>query len=222
MSKQSKIKHIVKLVRASYQSVDKYMEGMKSHYNSPCTNGCDYCCYQLISSCIPEGLVALYNIWNTPTLRDDFSSKLSRLSQEVGFLKKPYASNQKWFDLNIPCVFLEDHKCSIYEDRPLACRTQMSVEKTADKCKNVGHAQKLKLVNHRPMMKDMLSLSLEFNRKFGISWGFRPFQQALLDAWDLYVTGPKHGNAKSNTDEIFAMSQWARLELRHEDEEDTW
>jgi Fe-S-cluster containining protein len=214
MSKQSKIKRIVKMVRTYYKSVDKRMEKAKSDYESPCTDGCDHCCYQLISSCIPEGLVALQGVWNDPALREDFSSKLHRLTTEVGFLKNPNASNRLWFDMHMPCVFLKDHRCTIYEDRPLMCRTQMSAEKTSDKCKDVGTAQKLKLVDKRPMIEGSIHLSLDISEKFGIPWSFRPFQQSLLDAWDLYVTGIKPGDLPSHADEIESMQRWAQLELR--------
>jgi Fe-S-cluster containining protein len=214
MSKQSKIKRIVKMMRTYYRSVDKRMEEMRNDYGSPCADGCDHCCYQLVSSCIPEGLVALQSVWNSRALREDFSSKMWRLAQEMELLSRPDASNRKWFSMHIPCVFLKDSRCIIYEDRPLMCRAQMSAEETSDKCKDVGTAQRLKLVNKRPMLERAVSLSLEINQNFGIPWSFRPFQQALLDAWDLYVTGIKPEGVPSHLDEMESMQRWAQLELR--------
>jgi len=214
MGKNAKIKYIVKRAHSLYKATDKTMEEAKNLYRSPCSNGCDHCCYQMVSACVPEAIVALHSVWDNPTLRDNFSSKLSRLAQEVDLLRKPDASSRKWFDMHIPCVFLEDHKCVIYEDRPIMCRTQVSAEETSDKCENVGHSQKLKLVNKKPMLKAMTSISLELGQKFGISWGFRPFQLALLDAWDLYVTGMKYGNPISTSDEMAEMSRWSQLEIR--------
>lgn len=214
MGKKAKIKHIVKRVHSLYKATDRAIEEAKNLYHSPCSTGCDHCCYQVVSACIPEAVVALRSIWENPTLKDGFSSKLPRLKREVDLLRKPDASNGKWFVMHIPCVFLADHECTIYEDRPLMCRTQMSAEETSDKCKNVGYAQKLKLVDKKSMLMGMISTSLELGQKFGISWGFRPFQLALLDAWDLYVTGVKYDNSLSNADEITEMYKWSQLETR--------
>jgi len=214
MGKRAKIKHAIKLVRNAYKPIDKFMEEARKNYGSPCTDGCDHCCYQVVSSCIPEALVALQGIWDVPALREDFSSKIPRLTQEVTLLKKPDASNRKWFNMHIPCVFLKDHRCIIYEDRPFMCRAHMSAEKTPDMCSNTGSPQQLKLVDKRVMIENMLHLSLDISRKFGISWSFKPLQQSLLDAWDIYITGIKSGGVISHLDEMSAMQRWAQLELR--------
>jgi Fe-S-cluster containining protein len=42
-----------------------------------------------------------------------------------------------YFRLGIPCPFLENESCSIYADRPLACR-EFLVTSPAENCRNPG------------------------------------------------------------------------------------
>jgi Fe-S-cluster containining protein len=47
------------------------------------------------------------------------------------------ALGQAYFELGIACPFLEDERCSIYDDRPLVCR-KVAVTSPAGLCSNAG------------------------------------------------------------------------------------
>lgn len=85
---------------------DKYSSQMK------CSMGCSACCHQQFS---------IFN-WEAFVITEWFE-KLSLDGRNK--IKKGWLQNS---DENLvqhsPCVFLVNHQCSIYETRPLICRTQ--------------------------------------------------------------------------------------------------
>jgi Fe-S-cluster containining protein len=88
-----------------------------------CHKGCDHCCYHPVFVTLPEALwlyrkLVTRHTWS-PALRD----KVNKTS-ELTFGLNPAV----WTMAMIPCPFLEDHKCSIYQDRPMACRVTLATQ----------------------------------------------------------------------------------------------
>ncbi len=113
-----------------------------------CEKGCAACCYQAI----PLAEIEAYNIAqvveNLPEPRRVNIEKrfddASRHFHEIGWFQKldecallPKEERQKivmeYFYENVPCPFLEEGACSIYENRPLACREYL-VTSPAENC----------------------------------------------------------------------------------------
>jgi hypothetical protein len=78
-------------------------------------------------------------------IRERFAEGLRRLA-EAGLLDRLRAPDRspddtvrkvglEYFHRGIPCPFLEDESCSIYPDRPLACREYL-VTSPAEHCRN--------------------------------------------------------------------------------------
>jgi Fe-S-cluster containining protein len=102
-----------------------------------CSRGCGACCRQLVPISATEAreIRALVRNLEEPRRReveDRFREARHRLDA-AGFSEQlmsaqPLASGEsdrfglEYFHLGIPCPFLEDEACSIYEDRPIACR----------------------------------------------------------------------------------------------------
>lgn len=102
-----------------------------------CRKGCGACCRQLVPIAEIEArrlreVVARLPDARRVTIAARFAAARQRL-QQAGLLDKLATPNQvrdeevdalglAYFHLSIPCPFLEDESCSIYSERPLACR----------------------------------------------------------------------------------------------------
>ena len=88
----------------------------KSRSLSQCKAGCSRCCYTDISVFSVEA----DNIRSWFSSLDDDQKHILRLSW-----KKNLRETENFFGDKVQsCAFLSDEKCSIYEARPLICRTQ--------------------------------------------------------------------------------------------------
>jgi Fe-S-cluster containining protein len=107
-------------------------------YSIPCCKGCCACCSSLIPLSVPEAfrlreeLLAMPNDVSNQIMRSCINTaekildKAQRTAQMEGFSKngKPRISQiNKWYgELKLPCPFLSESLCTLYEQRPLACR----------------------------------------------------------------------------------------------------
>jgi Fe-S-cluster containining protein len=114
-----------------------------------CKKGCGACCRQLvpISEIEAPRIRAVVDALPEPRrteVRRRFADARRRL-EEAGLLEKlEHAERfpdlklrtlgQDYFILGIPCPFLEDESCSIYEERPVSCREYL-VTSPAENCK---------------------------------------------------------------------------------------
>lgn len=122
-----------------------------------CRAGCGACCRQLVAISMVEAqalaeLVAALPAERQAVLRGRFADAVERLEQ--GGLLDPRESagersvlagdlgpreatlqgvGQRYFRLQIPCPFLENEACGIYEDRPVVCR-EHHVSTPAENC----------------------------------------------------------------------------------------
>jgi Fe-S-cluster containining protein len=103
-----------------------------------CKKGCDACCYQLVPISRAEGFILLSLINTLPKDQQDrirvrFEHSIKAL-ERAGILEKmDQVINGDdrmqlreigiiYFNLKLPCPFLEDHCCTIHQYRPLSCR----------------------------------------------------------------------------------------------------
>jgi len=106
----------------------------KSEVRISCTKGCGACC----SQAVPLGEIEVYHISRVverlpeprrSQVRERFA-KSAQHFRDIGWLEQLQASKPEeireqviaYFFEAQPCPFLEDGSCSIYEDRPIACR----------------------------------------------------------------------------------------------------
>jgi len=123
-------------------------EGEAAGRKVSCKKGCGACCRQLVPiSPIEARQIALVVERMEPARRaavlQRFASARRRLEQEqmLETLSQPEQfSNEhmrllgrEYFELGIPCPFLEDESCSIYHDRPITCREYL-VTSPAENC----------------------------------------------------------------------------------------
>jgi Fe-S-cluster containining protein len=123
---------VVAIVQPLQELYDKIIDVVVSKTEVACMKGCSRCCSQLIPCSIPEVGYLNNLLMNLSSINQD------RIRGNFNFiakvLKEKYAFNQLvdiynnpdfdkiYFQLGMPCPFLEKNECSIYSQRPFVCR----------------------------------------------------------------------------------------------------
>lgn len=142
-----------------------------------CRKGCAACCRMLVPLSAPEAFALQAAIERLPTERQNHL--LARLDaaklrlqeshiwdhlQAVSESLTPPTDetleplNEAYYALRLPCPFLEEEQCSIYEERPAACR-ELLVTSPAEFCQDLTDPR------IRP-----LPLSLRISTALGLLW----------------------------------------------------
>jgi len=101
--------------------IDKTCGDWELRSRPACKAGCDWCCHQDVLLAPFERDVVVREMRRLK-LEDKVEA---RLAEEKHFVWVP--SERKKMPIS-PCPFLEDHRCLIYAKRPIACRTQYSLD----------------------------------------------------------------------------------------------
>ena len=122
-----------------------------------CARGCAACCRMLVPVSAPEAfglrdMVAALPEARRDTIRGRLADATARLEQagllaqlrQVAETDRPITDemmepiNRAYYTLKLPCPYLENEACSIYEDRPAACR-ELLVTSPAEWCQDMVH-----------------------------------------------------------------------------------
>lgn len=143
-----------------------------------CRKGCAACCRMLVPLSAPEAFALREHVGQLPT--DRRTHLLNRLHDTKDHLKRAglwdrmsdvaEASkqvsdeeldpiNQSYYTLRIPCPYLENELCSIYEARPAACR-ELLVTSPAELCQDLVQ---------NPVTP--LPISMRMSSILGLAWG---------------------------------------------------
>lgn len=133
-----KISQIIALMRVLHnysrqaievKSIDMLMDFLYGHLGQTlqkidssrhaCRLGCSFCCNNWVTACTPEILYALKAIESDQ--REHVRTKVASATQTT----KGKSLEERRFMIT-PCPLLENSACSIYENRPLVCRTAVS------------------------------------------------------------------------------------------------
>ncbi len=81
-----------------------------------CSAGCAACCHQMVEATIPEAILVAMQIGGEEDPRRD-----AILSEAQAYLR-----DGRQRSLPRPCPLLRENQCSVYEVRPLVCRSVLS------------------------------------------------------------------------------------------------
>lgn len=102
-----------------------------------CGRGCSSCCHQAV----------LLNAEEAAYIGAEIATKPQKVAHFVKQGKTKAEADKHYGD---PCPFLVDQQCSIYESRPLACRTLYNLDADALLCTVVpGDAPQVPYLDHR-------------------------------------------------------------------------
>lgn len=123
-----------------------------------CQKGCAACCRMLVPISAPEALALARTMdrldqseRNRLTAQLDLAhqrlAKAGLLKQLTSLAESEHPDtdeaieplNRAYYALRMPCPFLADEVCSIYEDRPAACR-ELAVTSPASECQDMTNA----------------------------------------------------------------------------------
>jgi Fe-S-cluster containining protein len=121
-----------------------------------CARGCAACCRMLVPVSPPEAFALRAMVAGLPAERRqayqrsiaDAQAKLEQAGllaqlRQVAETDRPLTDdtmepiNRAYFALKLPCPYLENEACSIYDDRPAACR-ELFVTSPADWCQDMA------------------------------------------------------------------------------------
>lgn len=151
-----------------------FMAVLYTHVNqyTPCKKGCSYCCsYYITISAIEIDFIEKNN------------KKLRR--------KKQFNTDNK--GVGIPCLFLVNGVCSIYESRPYVCRRHVVLAPDNSVCtEDNAHTHKFQLVDWPELDKSYASIRLASG------------SNELYDIRDVFSMKPliHHTNQSLNTDSL--------------------
>ncbi len=143
-----------------------------------CRKGCAACCRMMVPLSAPEAFALREFVRSLPTERQQrISTRLARTKSlllshglwhrllELGETAEPPDDhalepiNRDYYALRTPCPFLEDEVCSIYEERPSACR-ELLVTSPAELCQD--------LVNNQV---EQIEAPVRIGPALGLLWG---------------------------------------------------
>jgi hypothetical protein len=93
-----------------------------------CRAGCGHCCHQVVGATAPEAL-AIYEHLRTTRTPDELAQVVTRI-REAEERSRGLTSEERTSP-ELPCPFLEEERCTVYEVRPLACRGKTSLDAAA-------------------------------------------------------------------------------------------
>jgi len=213
MSRKSQIKSAVKGMLKLYNRVDTIMEAARVQFDAPCKKGCWHCCYQIASISIAEGIIMAEAVGNLSFVIRQLLIK--RSLAHANKLYNPLVTTSSWFEDKIPCVFLSDGECRIYDARPLTCRTMM-VAKGSDCSIEFGPGKLVKMINNREILLAGLQEAKKASGILNIPIGYAPMPVAFLWGDTVYhkgvnvLKGQIHGTIFSNDYESLLF--WKKLE----------
>jgi len=84
-----------------------------------CHKGCSHCCHAFVAATVPEVLHVVKSIGKNrmPVVRQSVSESFAQTNGK--------ASGER-LAMPVPCPMLTDHVCSVYNSRPIVCRTGVS------------------------------------------------------------------------------------------------
>lgn len=122
-----------KMMDAASQLIDGLL-ARASERSVACQAGCAHCCYQAVGVSVPEvlALEAHVRATRSPEQREALAARVRQADDRTRGL-----TSAQRLSPDLPCPFLEDGRCGVYEARPLACRGTNSLD--AQACAELLH-----------------------------------------------------------------------------------
>lgn len=136
-------------------------EAQRLGFPLSCTKGCGACCRQLVPLSPPEAGLIFEVVQSMPKPRrvqvearfheaveqldkDGLLNTIKEVTWALGTDEDAQTLARQYFSRSIPCPFLEDEACTIYELRPSMCREYL-VTSPAELCRTPYEAQVMRL-----------------------------------------------------------------------------
>lgn len=192
---------VLKALKETDDAIHKFVSQASLPKPLGCKPGCHYCCYNLPVVTPPEALLLGYHVTQTFTDQQQkaIHDRIKWILKRIDGLS-PYDVAMMRHEL--PCIFLEDAMCMVYEARPVVCRTCTSTD--ADHCKMIfesrNHRARLRCYQHiREIFQTVHSQLIDSCREMGCQADATPLPEAIRD----YFEHPSPIEAWLNGDVVF-------------------
>lgn len=140
----------LKALQAVYEYVERYFSGAKNLV--ACKKGCAYCCH---------GRVWVQQV-EADLIADTYGLKIARILEITDEDTFPVRDSSR------PCPFLSaDLACTIYEVRPLVCRTHFNFEPTNELCQYENSEKPMPLLDRHKTIPGVLAAIEEVGQAHG-------------------------------------------------------
>jgi Fe-S-cluster containining protein len=196
------------------EATDRAMQRVGEQHAVTCRAGCHHCCYQMMTMTLSEAIVAVEYVLmrNEEAFLKHAAHLLPEQAERVDDPKCSYIS---WFEAQTPCVFLAGGLCSVYEVRPVACRTHVATSDPAN-CAHGAADNRVQSADTRDIYEAFMVADAQIAQDFGVPRGQYPAPIAVM----LALLYRKRGAAavwdevrRRMPDPNFPEMEWARLEL---------
>ncbi len=94
--------------------------------HSECADGCHYCCHQIVSLTIFDALRVARGI---DALSDEQRTRARKAAARNVMANNEAKSDCDRWQLRLPCSFLHEGSCAVYQNRPVPCVASTSVDR---------------------------------------------------------------------------------------------
>lgn len=130
LSQERSLPILYEATENAHAFADQFIEGIqgKNPKKVDCKEGCAWCCHVRVSITPAEALyIAGYLHYKLSDAEmAEFKNRIAATAAEAGSL----SADDRFF-ARIPCPLLVDNRCSVYQQRPLACRKCNSFDVSA-------------------------------------------------------------------------------------------
>lgn len=154
------------------------LEGILKSTNNQiaCKKGCSHCCSRIVVTTRVEVLALIdyilaFTDFDTHAIKEKVGIHSRMLADFLNARSQGKDENAIWFGRDIPCPFLTDGVCSVYEARPLSCRIYHSTDQ-AEKCKaNVRDVGQLRMLEDAEALFKMVTFMIaeKVGKSLGVS-----------------------------------------------------
>ena len=141
-----------KIVEYMYEDINTLSKHIKSttEENITCEKGCAYCCYTKVELSAPEAFYIYSHLKST--LNKEQLNAIFESIKQISEVTSIIPTQEEHARLKLPCIFLHEGMCSIYDQRPFICREYHSVNMQSCEQfysngeKNTGAVQLVKII----------------------------------------------------------------------------
>ena len=191
------VRHL-NVVNATADEMSRNIERTSEH-KIQCKKGCYGCCHMLIGSTVIEALQIVLHFSTDPARLNTLRAKLPEIKRQADLVQDPEMSSTHWFSSAIPCIFLDksDGSCTIYDVRPVACRTMLVASEPEFCYPRKDKVHKIARFDVSRFDKWSYDTLEKTSRELGLRHNFvAPFPIALLWAIILMRDGPEGFQAR--------------------------
>lgn len=208
--KQSKIRRIVKKYTSLHEVFDAIMQKASESYDITCHKGCSACCKQSVTIDIFEAISVIAPVLFSQTQRLWFYKVV--YDKAIVLAKacvEDRLNARAWFEKQIPCIFLSNEECTVYEHRPTICRIH-SVTSPAIDCSPPSDKNIMKL-NIKDWFEATVMVQKSLAREVLITEQMAPLPVAIVWAVKAIENGEKALRTALSKHPVFSDDNTANL-----------